>query len=102
LEIKTLQNTPRRDADKLERLLKAKERKEAGGNTHRRYTKRLVTEIEMLKPSRERGSGRIRTKITLMGSVDYVPVSLIHRNIISLVNILSVMNIQDNRASCRS
>jgi hypothetical protein len=51
LEIKTLQNAPRRDVDKLQALLKVKERKTKGtGNVHGRHTKRLVTEeIEMLR-----------------------------------------------------
>jgi methyl coenzyme M reductase beta subunit len=47
LEIKTLQNAPR-DADKLERLLKVKERQKDEAR-HMEDTQRLVTEIEMLK-----------------------------------------------------
>jgi hypothetical protein len=47
LEIKTLQNAPR-DADKLERLLKRKQR-EKDEAMHMEDTQRLVTEIEMLK-----------------------------------------------------
>jgi len=40
LQIKTLlQNTPKRDADKLERLLQVKERQKGAGNTHRIYTR---------------------------------------------------------------
>jgi hypothetical protein len=50
LQMKTLlQNAPR-DAEKLEQLLKRKQReKEEAMHTERRHTKRLVTEIEMLK-----------------------------------------------------
>jgi hypothetical protein len=47
LEIKTLQNAPR-DAEKLERLLKAKQRQKEEA-MHIEDTQRLVTEIEMLK-----------------------------------------------------
>jgi hypothetical protein len=47
LEIKTLQNAPR-DADKLEWLLKKKERAKEEA-MHMEDTQRLVTEIEMLK-----------------------------------------------------
>jgi hypothetical protein len=47
LQIKTLQNAPR-DADKLRRLLKAKQRQKEEA-TEREDTERLVTEIEMLK-----------------------------------------------------
>ena len=47
LEIKTLQNAPR-DADKLRRLLKGKQRQNEEA-THIEDTQRLVTEIEMLK-----------------------------------------------------
>jgi hypothetical protein len=47
LQIKTLQNAPR-DPDKLERLLKVKERQNDTA-THIEDTQRLVTEIEMLK-----------------------------------------------------
>jgi hypothetical protein len=47
LEIETLQNAPR-DADKLQELLKLKE-KENEEATHIEDTQRLVTEIEMLK-----------------------------------------------------
>ncbi len=47
LQIKTLQNAPR-DVDKLERLLKVKQRQKDEG-THIDDTQRLVTEIEMLK-----------------------------------------------------
>jgi hypothetical protein len=47
LEIKTLQNAPR-DAEKLERLLKAKKRLKEEA-MHIEDTQRLVTEIEMLK-----------------------------------------------------
>ncbi len=47
LEIKTLQNAPR-DADKLEQLLKVKQRQKEEA-MHIEDTQRLVTEIEMLK-----------------------------------------------------
>jgi hypothetical protein len=47
LEIKTLENAPR-DADKLERLLKAKQRQKEEA-MHIEDTQRLVTEIETLK-----------------------------------------------------
>jgi hypothetical protein len=47
LQIKTLQNAPR-DEEKLERLLKVKERQNDAA-THIEDTQRLVTEIEMLK-----------------------------------------------------
>jgi hypothetical protein len=47
LEIKTLQNAPR-DADKLERLLKIKQRQKEEA-MYFEDTERLVTEIEMLK-----------------------------------------------------
>jgi hypothetical protein len=47
VEIKILQNAPR-DAEKLERLLKAK-RKQKEEAMHIEDTHRLVTEIEMLK-----------------------------------------------------
>jgi hypothetical protein len=47
LEIKTLQNAPR-DADKLRRLLKAKQRQKEEA-MHIEDTQSLVTEIEMLK-----------------------------------------------------
>ncbi len=47
LEIKTLQNAPR-DADKLERLLKVKQKQKEEA-MHIEDTQRLVTEIEMLK-----------------------------------------------------
>lgn len=47
LEIKTLQNAPR-DAEKLEKLLKAKQRQKEEA-MHIEDTQRLVTEIEMLK-----------------------------------------------------
>ncbi len=47
LEIKTLQNAPR-DADKLRRLLKVKQRQKEEA-MHIEDTQRLVTEIEMLK-----------------------------------------------------
>jgi hypothetical protein len=47
LQIKTLQNAPR-DPDKLERLLRLKERQNDAA-THIEDTQRLVTEIEMLK-----------------------------------------------------
>ena len=47
LEIKTLQNAPR-NAEKLERLLKAKQRQKEEA-MHIEDTQRLVTEIEMLK-----------------------------------------------------
>jgi hypothetical protein len=46
-QIKTLQNAPR-DPDKLERLLKVKERQKDEA-MHVEDTQRLVTEIEMLK-----------------------------------------------------
>jgi hypothetical protein len=48
LLIKTLQNVPR-DAEKLERLLKVKERQKEVEAMHIEDTQRLVTEIEMLK-----------------------------------------------------
>jgi hypothetical protein len=48
LEIKTLQNAPR-DADKLEQLLKVKQRQKEEEAMHIEDTERLVTEIEMLK-----------------------------------------------------
>jgi hypothetical protein len=47
LKIKTLQNAPR-DADKLQRLLRAKER-ENDEAMHMKDIERLVTEIEMLR-----------------------------------------------------
>jgi hypothetical protein len=47
LEIKTLQNAPR-DAEKLEKLLKAKQRQKEEA-MHIEDTQRSVTEIEMLK-----------------------------------------------------
>lgn len=47
LEIETLQNAPR-DTDKLEQLLKSKERQYQKA-THIEGIERLVTEIEMLK-----------------------------------------------------
>jgi hypothetical protein len=47
LEIKTLQNAPG-DPDKLERLLKIKQRQNEEAR-HIEETQRLVTEIEMLK-----------------------------------------------------
>ena len=47
LEIKTLQNAPR-DADKLERLLRTKQRQKEEAIVMK-DTQRLVTEIEMLK-----------------------------------------------------
>ena len=47
LQIKTLQNAPR-DPDKLERLLKIKERQKEEA-MYMEDTQRLVTEIEMLK-----------------------------------------------------
>ncbi len=47
LQIKTLQNAPR-DPDKLERLLKVKQRQKEEA-IHIEDTQRLVTEIEMLK-----------------------------------------------------
>ena len=46
LQIKTLQNAPR-DPDKLERLLKVKQRQKEEA-MHIEDTQRLVTEIEML------------------------------------------------------
>lgn len=48
LEIETLENAPR-DAEKLERLLKAKQRQKEEEAMHIEDTQRLVTEIEMLK-----------------------------------------------------
>ena len=48
LEIKTLQNTPR-DAEKLEKLLKIKQRQKEEEAMHIEDTEKLVTEIEMLK-----------------------------------------------------
>jgi hypothetical protein len=47
LEIQTLQNAPR-DVDKLERLLKVKQRQKEEA-MYIEDTQRLVTEIEMLK-----------------------------------------------------
>ena len=47
LQIKTLQNAPR-DPDKLERLLKVKQRQKEEA-IHIEDTQKLVTEIEMLK-----------------------------------------------------
>jgi hypothetical protein len=47
LQIKTLQNAPR-DPDKLESILKLK-RRQKEETIERKYTERLVTEIEMLK-----------------------------------------------------
>jgi tRNA A37 N6-isopentenylltransferase MiaA len=47
LQIKTLQNAPR-DPEKLEQLLKARERQKEEA-MHIEETQRLVTEIEMLK-----------------------------------------------------
>jgi hypothetical protein len=47
LEIRTLQNAPR-DEEKLERILKRKEREKEEA-IHIKDTQRLVTEIEMLK-----------------------------------------------------
>jgi hypothetical protein len=47
VEIKTLQNAPR-DADKLRKLLEIKRRQKEEAD-HIEDTKRLVTEIEMLK-----------------------------------------------------
>jgi len=47
LEIKTLQNAPR-DADKLRKLLKVKQRQKEEA-MHIEDTQRLVTEIEVLK-----------------------------------------------------
>jgi hypothetical protein len=47
LQIKTLQNAPR-DPDKLERLLKVKQRQKEEA-MHIEDTQRLVTEIEMLR-----------------------------------------------------
>ena len=47
LEIETLQNAPR-DAEKLEKLLKAKQRQKEEA-MHIEDTQRSVTEIEMLK-----------------------------------------------------
>jgi demethoxyubiquinone hydroxylase (CLK1/Coq7/Cat5 family) len=47
LQIKTLQKAPR-DVDKLERLLKVKQRQKDEA-MHMEDTQRLVTEIEMLK-----------------------------------------------------
>jgi hypothetical protein len=48
LQIKTLQNAPSRDADKLERLLRKKQRQKEEA-MYMEDTQRLVTEIEMLK-----------------------------------------------------
>jgi hypothetical protein len=48
LQIKTLQNAPR-DPDKLEWLLKIKERQNEEEARHIEETQWLVTEIEMLK-----------------------------------------------------
>jgi hypothetical protein len=49
LQIKTLlQNVPRREVDKLERLLKVNQRQKED-TMHIEDTERLVTEIEMLK-----------------------------------------------------
>jgi hypothetical protein len=49
LKIKTLENAPIRDPDKLQQLLKAKEREKKDQAVHVRDLHRLVTEIEMLK-----------------------------------------------------
>jgi hypothetical protein len=48
--MKTLQNAPRDVDNKLQALLETKEREkqQEAIHTHRRHTKRLVTEIEML------------------------------------------------------
>jgi demethoxyubiquinone hydroxylase (CLK1/Coq7/Cat5 family) len=48
LQIKALQNAPGRDADKLEQLLRIKQRQNDEA-MHVEDTQRLVTEIEMLK-----------------------------------------------------
>jgi hypothetical protein len=48
LQIRALLQNADGDEDKLEALLRLKERKAAGGNIHIRHM-RLVTEIEMLK-----------------------------------------------------
>jgi hypothetical protein len=48
LQIRTLQNAPR-DADKLQQMIKAKERDNNDKARHMDQTQRLVTEIEMLK-----------------------------------------------------
>jgi hypothetical protein len=48
LKIKTLENAPIRDPDKLKRLLRLKER-EKDEAMHIKDIERLVTEIEMLK-----------------------------------------------------
>ncbi len=48
LQIKTLQNAPR-DSDKLQALLKLKEREKQQKVADMEHTQRLVTEIEMLK-----------------------------------------------------
>jgi hypothetical protein len=48
LKIKTLQNAPR-DPDKLERLLKLKEREKEEKAMDIKDIERLVTEIEMLR-----------------------------------------------------
>jgi hypothetical protein len=47
LQIKTLQDAPR-DLDKLERLLRLKERQKEEA-MHMKDTQRLITEIEMLR-----------------------------------------------------
>jgi hypothetical protein len=49
LKIKTLENAPRRDPDKLQRLLRSKEREKKDEAMHIKDIERLVTEIEMLK-----------------------------------------------------
>jgi hypothetical protein len=48
LEIETLQNAPR-DAEKLRRLLETKQRQKEEEADYIEVTRRLVTEIEMLK-----------------------------------------------------
>jgi hypothetical protein len=49
LQIKTLQIAPRRDADNLQSLLKAKEREKKLVTIYIEDTQRLATEVEMLR-----------------------------------------------------
>jgi hypothetical protein len=68
LQIKTLQNAPR-DPDKLERLLKVKQRQKEEKAMHIKDTQRLVTEIEMLKVvlylvCRNREKDKVRAQLT--------------------------------------
>jgi hypothetical protein len=49
LQIKTLENAPRRMRISCKNLKSKRKGKAAGNNTHRRHTERLLIEIEMLK-----------------------------------------------------